>query len=158
VTQSASDGGGWQPRVWIVEDEPAAASLAAELCEGCGAVVSVFEGPLPYLAALRTDAAPVAVVLDWRLERQLSAAVYMTTRHHYPSLPVIYWTGSPASALPAMIRDDARTTVIDKAGGSASFERALAWALAGSTTAATADPMGDATVRPMDESTAEQPA
>jgi DNA-binding NtrC family response regulator len=131
VTQSASDGGGWQPRVWIVEDEPAAASLAADLCEGCGVAASVFGGPLPYLAALRSDAAPVAVVLDWRLERQLSAALYMTTRHHYPLLPVIYWTGSPATALPAMIREDARTTVVDKAGGTRLFEGALAWALAG---------------------------
>ena len=158
MTQSASDGGGSQPRVWIVEDEPAAASLAAELCEGCGAVVSVFEGPLPYLDALRTDVAPVAVVLDWRLERQLSAAVYMTTRHHYPSLPVVYWTGSPASSLPAMIRDDARTTVVDKAGGTAAFERALAWALAGSTEDATAEPMAEPSLAPMPEPTAEQPA
>ncbi|HJP70224.1 MAG TPA: hypothetical protein VJ975_00720 [Candidatus Limnocylindria bacterium] len=125
-------GPGLLPRVWIVEDEPAAASLAAELCEGCGAAASVFEGPLPYLAALRTDSPPMAVVLDWRLERQLSAALYMTTRHHYPMLPVIYWTGSPATALPSMIREDARTTVVDKAGGTSSFEGALAWALAGS--------------------------
>lgn len=137
MTQGASPG--WQPRVWIVEDEPAAASLAAELCEGCGATVSVFDGPLPYLAALRGDLAPMAVVLDWRLERQLSAALYMTTRHHYPMLPVIYWTGSPATALPAMIREDARTTVVDKAGGTSSFEGALAWALAG----ATADPQAE---------------
>ena len=42
--------------------------------------MSVFEGPLPYLAALRTDAAPVAVVLDWRLERQLSAATHERRR------------------------------------------------------------------------------
>ena len=131
VTQPASYGGGWQPRVWIVEDEPDAASLAAELCEGCGVATSVFGGPLPYLAALRSEAAPVAVVLDWRLERELSAALYMTTRHHYPLLPVIYWTGSPADALPAMIRDDAHTTVVDKAGGTTSFESALSWALAG---------------------------
>jgi hypothetical protein len=38
-----------------------------------------------------------------------------------------------------MIRDDACTTVVDKAGGTGSFENALAWALAGST--------GDPTVR-----------
>ena len=46
---------------------------------------------------------------------------------------MIYWTGSPATALPSMIRDDVRTTVVDKAGGTGSFENALAWALAGST-------------------------
>ena len=133
VSQGVSEPPSWQPRVWIVEDEPAAASLAVELCEGCGATASVFEGPLSYLAALRTDSPPMAVVLDWRLERELSAALYMTTRHHYPLLPVIYWTGSPATALPTMIRDDARTTVVDKAGGTGSFENALAWALGGST-------------------------
>lgn len=133
VTQGGSQSPSWQPRVWIVEDEPAAASLAAELCEGCGATASVFEGPLPYLAALRSDGPPMAVILDWRLERELSAALYMATRHHYPLLPVIYWTGSPATALPSMIRDDVRTTVVDKAGGTGSFENALAWALAGST-------------------------
>ncbi|HET8776339.1 MAG TPA: hypothetical protein VFN76_01645, partial [Candidatus Limnocylindria bacterium] len=92
MTQGASQPPSWQPRVWIVEDEPAAASLAAELCEGRGVTASVFEDPLPYLAALRTDSPPVAIVLDWRLEHELSAAVYMTTRHHYPLLPVIYWT------------------------------------------------------------------
>jgi CheY-like chemotaxis protein len=139
VTQEASQLPGWQPRVWIVEDEPAAASLAAELCEGCGASASVFHGPLPYLTALRSEGPPIAVILDWRLERELSAAVYMATRHHYPLLPVIYWTGSPANDLPAMIRDDARTRVVDKAGGTGSFEGALAWALAGSSVGPTAE-------------------
>jgi DNA-binding NtrC family response regulator len=119
---------GLQPRVWIVEDEPAAAALAAELCEAWGAKASVFRAPLPYLAALRESMPPMAVVLDWRLEHELSAALFLATRHRYPQMPVIYWTGSAASALPSMIMDDALTTLVDKAEGAAPFERALEWA------------------------------
>jgi DNA-binding NtrC family response regulator len=114
--------------VWIVEDEPAAARLAADLCEGCGATASVFHAPLPYLTALRGRDKPSAVVLDWRLEHQLSAALYLATRHRYPEMPIIYWTGSVSSSLPTMIRDDARTVVVDKTHGTVPFERALVWA------------------------------
>jgi DNA-binding NtrC family response regulator len=117
-------------RVWIVEDEPAAATLAAELCEAHGAITAVFPLPLPYLTALRTLAPPSAVVLDWRLEHELSAALFLATRHAYPQLPVIYWTGSVKSALPSMISDDRRTVVVDKSAGATSFEDALDWALA----------------------------
>jgi DNA-binding NtrC family response regulator len=123
----ASDPGSHR-RVWIVEDEPASATLAAELCEAWGAEVSVFRAPLPFLAALRNRSPPSAIVLDWKLEHELSAALFLATRHRYPRLPVIYWTGHFAAALPAMITDDARTTVVDKAGGTQPFERALDWA------------------------------
>jgi hypothetical protein len=37
--------------IWIVEDEPAAAKLAADLCEASGAEASVFRAPLPFLTA-----------------------------------------------------------------------------------------------------------
>lgn len=115
-------------RVWIVEDEPDAAALAAELCESCGAEALVFRTPLPYLVALRSAPAPRAVVLDWRLERELSAALFLATRHRYPGLPVIYWTGS-TDALPGTVRDDGSTRIVDKADGAAAFEGALTWAL-----------------------------
>ncbi|HEY6609213.1 MAG TPA: hypothetical protein VI277_08470 [Candidatus Limnocylindria bacterium] len=116
--------------IWIVEDEPAAAKLAADLCEASGAEASVFRAPLPFLTALRAvGAAPVAIVLDWRLENELSAALYLATRHRYPRMPVIYWTGSVSSRLPAMVRGDTMTVVVDKADGSVPFERAIAWAL-----------------------------
>lgn len=128
MTEGAASDPGLQPRVWIVEDEPAAAELAAELCAAWGADVSVFRSPLPYLGALREALPPMAVVLDWRLEHELSAALFLATRHRYPQLPVIYWTGSAAAALPAMIVDDALTTVVDKAQGARPFERALEWA------------------------------
>ena len=128
VTEGVAVQPGLQPHVWIVEDEPAAAELAVELCGAWGAEASVFRAPLPYLAALRETVPPMAVVLDWRLEHELSAALFLATRHRYPQLPVIYWTGSSASALPSMIIDDALTTLVDKADGAGPFERALEWA------------------------------
>ena len=115
-------------RVWIVEDEPDAAALAAELCESCGAEPLVYRTPLPFLVALRSTQTPSAVVLDWRLERELSAALFLATRHRYPTLPVIYWTGS-TDALPGTVREDRCTRIVDKADGAAAFERAVTWAL-----------------------------
>jgi CheY-like chemotaxis protein len=115
--------------VWIVEDELAAAELAADLCEAAGVPASVFRSPLPFLAALRGLSTPRAVVLDWRLEHELSAALFLATRHRFPELPVIYWTGSTARALPAMIRNDRLTRIVDKASGTSAFETALGWAM-----------------------------
>ncbi len=88
----------------------------------------MFRAPLPFLAALREWTRPTAVVLDWRLEHELSAALFLATRHRYPTLPVIYWTGHTVAALPSMITEDARTIVVEKAGGTEPFERALDWA------------------------------
>lgn len=122
-----------RPTIWIVEDEPPAAELAAELCVSTGAEPSIFRSALPFLRAFREAPPPRAIVLDWRLEHELSAALFMATRHRFPHLPVIYWTGSASSALPAMIRDDPCTQVIDKARGMAAFENALEWALTADT-------------------------
>jgi FixJ family two-component response regulator len=115
--------------VWVVEDELSAAELAADLCEAGGAHATLFRSALPFLRAFREVAPPAAIVLDWRLEHELSAALFMATRHRFPELPVIYWTGSEASILPAMIREDPCTLIIDKADGTAAFDRALRWAL-----------------------------
>ena len=117
------------PRAWIVEDEPAAASLAVDLCEANGAVASVFRLPLAFLSALRAGPTPAVVILDWRLDNELSAALFLATRHQHPHLPIIFWTGSGTEALPAMIHDNGYTRVVDKAGGNSPFEEALAWAL-----------------------------
>jgi CheY-like chemotaxis protein len=129
VNEQAVIDGGWERRAWIVEDEPAAASLAADLCEANGAAASVFRLPLPYLTALRSGPAPAVVVLDWRLERELSAGLFLATRHRHPRLPIIYWTGSVRGSLPSMIQDDRYTIIVDKASGTGDFEEALAWAL-----------------------------
>ena len=117
------------PSVWVVEDEPAAAALAVELCDASGADATVFRAPLPFLAALRNRPPPDAVVLDWRLEHELRAALFLATRHRYPDMRVMYWTGSAAGSLPAMIREDEHAVVVDKASGSEAFESALRWAL-----------------------------
>ncbi|MGH2429233.1 MAG: hypothetical protein ACRDGV_10205 [Candidatus Limnocylindria bacterium] len=117
--------------VWVVEDDPAAAALAAELCAVGDAEATLFASALPFLAALQDGLAPpAAVVLDWRLERELSAGAFLAIRHRFADVPVIYWTGIPLRELPAMIRDDPRTLGVDKAHGAEAFERALAWALA----------------------------
>jgi FixJ family two-component response regulator len=115
---------------WIVEDEPAAAALAADLCGVNGTSAQVYHDGQPFLDALRSDAPPAVLVLDWRLERSLSASLFMAARHREPSLPVVFWTGTPATSLPQMIRDDSRARIVDKADGAAGFEEALRWALA----------------------------
>jgi FixJ family two-component response regulator len=115
--------------VWIVEDEPAAAALAADLCADNGARALLYRDGQLFLEALRTEARPLALVLDWRLERGLSAPLFMAARHREPSLPVVFWTGTAAVALPKMIRDDPRARIVDKASGAGGFEDALRWAL-----------------------------
>ena len=122
---------GPERRVWIVEDEPAAAALAAAMCEASGATPTVFATPLPFLTALRLSRPPMAVILDWRLEREVSAALFLAVRHRAPELRVVYWTGHAPGALPAMILADGHARVVDKAAGTVAFEEALAWALAG---------------------------
>ncbi|MDQ3881188.1 MAG: response regulator [Chloroflexota bacterium] len=117
--------------VWIVEDEPAAAALAADICEAGDVGSRVFRSPLPFLRAFRDPPRPSAIVLDWRLEHELTAALFLATRHRFPELPVIYWTANARSSLPAMILDDPMTRVVEKTDGAGAFEGALRWALRG---------------------------
>jgi FixJ family two-component response regulator len=112
-----------------VDDEPAAAALACEMCELAGLEAIPFGSAVSYLGALRGPGTPALVVLDWRLEHELSAALFMATRQQYPTLPIIFWTGSEVGALPRMVHDDPNVQVLAKSGGSAEFEAALAWAL-----------------------------
>lgn len=125
----ASQTVGGVPAVSILEDEPASAALAAELCRGLGVSAAVYASPAPFLEAARLEP-PHVLVLDWRLQGQLGAAAFMAVRHLLPRLPVVCWTASPAWQLPQMIRQDPMTRVIDKAAGAADFEEALRWALA----------------------------
>lgn len=115
--------------VWIVDDEPQAAQLAADLCEAAGVPALVFPAEQPFLTALEDEWTPAAVILDWRLERQLSAGLFLAARHRYGDLPVICWTGTDPDALPDVIRDDPATLLVGKADGVTAFEDALAWAL-----------------------------
>jgi CheY-like chemotaxis protein len=121
------------PLVGVVEDDPSVAALAAELCRGMGANAVLFASPMPFLHAF-SDEAPRAVVLDWRLEREVGSAAFMAIRHRYPQLPVVCWTASPRDGLPIMLRRDPMTRIVDKASGMAAFEHALSWALHASDT------------------------
>jgi DNA-binding response OmpR family regulator len=116
------------PQVGVVEDDPAVAGMAAELCRGMGANAVLFASPTPFLHAF-SDRAPRAVVLDWRLAREVGSAAFMAIRHRYPRLPVVCWTATPREGLPIMILRDPMTRVVDKASGMAAFEHALSWAL-----------------------------
>jgi len=115
------------PSVGIVEDDPTVAALALEMCRGLGAHAALFPSASPFLQAF-TQVPPRAVVLDWRLEREVGAAAFMAIRHRFPLLPVVCWTASP-DGLPTMIRHDPLTRVVGKGAGLAAFETALAWAL-----------------------------
>jgi CheY-like chemotaxis protein len=116
------------PSVGIVEDDPTVAALALEMCRGLGANAALFPSATPFLQAY-SQVPPRAVVLDWRLEREVGAAAFMAIRHRFPRLPVVCWTASP-DGLPTMIRHDPLTRVVPKSAGLAAFESALAWALA----------------------------
>jgi DNA-binding NtrC family response regulator len=116
------------PLVVVVEDDPTVAALAADMCRGMGANPVLFASPAPFLHSLGDDP-PRAVVLDWRLEREVSSAAFMAIRHRYPELPVVCWTASPREGLPVMIHDDPMTRIVDKALGMGAFEHALSWAL-----------------------------
>jgi FixJ family two-component response regulator len=115
--------------VSVLEDEAPLAALAADLCHGLGASVAVYESPADCLDAAGL-VPPRVLVLDWRLRGELGAAAFMSVRHRYPDLPVVCWTASGVLQLPAMIRRDPHTRVVDKAAGLATFEAALRWALA----------------------------
>jgi CheY-like chemotaxis protein len=116
-------------QIWIVDDEPAAAALACEMCELAGLQATAFSSAGSYLGALRGPGTPSVVVLDWRLEHELSAALFMATRQRYPTLPIVFWTGSEIGSLPRMVHHDPHVRVLAKARGSSEFEAALDWAL-----------------------------
>jgi hypothetical protein len=114
--------------VGIVDDDPLVAGLALELCEGLGVRGVVFGAPSPFLKAFEAEP-PGAAVIDWRLERELGAAVFMAARHRFPTLRLVCWTGTEPGLLPAMVRNDPLTVVVDKASGIDAFNDALRWAL-----------------------------
>jgi CheY-like chemotaxis protein len=116
------------PAVGVVEDDPTVAALAGELCRGLGADAALFASPAAFLRAFHSEA-PRAVILDWRLEREVGAAAFMAIRHRFPVAPVVCWTASPPDDLPAMVHSDPMARFVSKAAGLAAFEAALTWAL-----------------------------
>ena len=117
-----------QEAIWILEDEPGPAELVLDLCRAADVEPQLFRSAAPLLRALRTGS-PSLVVLDWRLGNELSAPLFLAIRHRLPALPVIYWTASAPTTLPAVIRQDPMTRVVEKTAGIAAFEDALAWGL-----------------------------
>src|SRR2546430_17222603 len=85
--------------VWIVEDEPAAAALAADLCALNGTLAYIYRDAQLFLDALRSEARPAVLVLDWRLERGLAAPLFMAARHLAATLPVVFLTGTADDTL-----------------------------------------------------------
>ncbi|HEX2141107.1 MAG TPA: hypothetical protein VHK28_02365 [Candidatus Limnocylindria bacterium] len=114
----------------MVEDDPAVAELAREMCVGMGQTAAIYAAPGAFLRDCEAGA-PAAVVLDWRLEREVGSAAFMAIRHRFPELPVVCWTATPCDHLPDMVRDDPHTRVVDKADGAGAFEVALRWAVSG---------------------------
>jgi FixJ family two-component response regulator len=115
--------------VVVLEDDPQLAALAVEICEGIGLRTVSFAAPAPFLDSYRMLDAPRVVVLDWRLERELGAAVFMALRHRFGDVPIVCWTGMAAELLPAMVTADTRTRVVAKAEGVGPFQDAVSWAL-----------------------------
>jgi CheY-like chemotaxis protein len=116
------------PVVGVVEDEPELAALAAELCAAMGLQAVTYPSAAVFLRAVAERALDV-VVLDWRLERELSAGIFLTVRHRFPHMPIVCWTAFAPAGLPDMILADPLTRLVDKAAGVEAFEAALRWAL-----------------------------
>jgi DNA-binding response OmpR family regulator len=114
--------------VCVLEDDPTAAELAVEICREHGLDAATFESPSPFLASLGARA-PLVVVLDWQLEREVGAAAFMGIRHRCGQVPIVCWTGTPRQLLPRMVALDPGTRIVDKSDGLDAFESALGWAL-----------------------------
>ena len=116
------------PDVAVLEDEPHLAELAVELCDRMGLSAATYRSPAGFLAE-ESHNAPRLLVLDWRFERELGAAVFMAVRHRFGDLPIVCWTATAISDLPAMLVRDANVRIVQKARGIEAFESALRWAV-----------------------------
>jgi len=118
-----------RPLVVIVEDDGAVADLGSELCDLAGARATTFPAALSLMRAMNDGLTPRVVVLDWRLEREVSAGLFLALRHRHPDLPVLLWTGAGAHQLPEMILRDPLTRVVTKGAGGDPFVAGIGWAL-----------------------------
>jgi DNA-binding NtrC family response regulator len=115
------------PDVAVLEDDPQLAELAVELCARVGLSAATYPSPAAFLGGVGL-APPRLLILDWRFERELGAAVFMTVRHRFGDLPIVCWTATPAHDLPAMVADDPRVRIVSKSDGIDVFESAVRWA------------------------------
>jgi FixJ family two-component response regulator len=116
------------PDVAVLEDEPHLAELAVELCDRMGLTAATYRSPAGFLGEV-SHHAPRLLVLDWRFERELGAAVFMAVRHRFGDLPIVCWTATAISDLPAMLVRDPNVRIVQKARGVDAFESALRWAV-----------------------------
>ena len=115
------------PDVAVLEDQEHAALLAIEACDGLGLTAATFSSPATFLSHF-TNMEPRIVVLDWRLEQNVGAGVFMALRHRFGLLPIVCWTAMPPSSLPDIVTSDGRTMVVQKTSGIDALESALRWA------------------------------
>lgn len=115
------------PDVAVLEDDPQLAELAVELCGRIGLSAVTYASPGAFLGDVGVEP-PRLLILDWRFERELGAAVFMTVRHRFGDLPIVCWTATPAEDLPSMVAGDPRVRIVSKSDGIEVFESAVRWA------------------------------
>ncbi len=117
------------PDVAVLEDDPQLANLAVELCGRVGLSAETYPSPAAFLEEA-SPTPPRLLILDWRFEHELGAAVFMTVRHRFGNLPIVCWTATAANDLPAMVVDDPQVCIVPKSAGIEAFEAAVRWAAA----------------------------
>ncbi len=117
------------PDVVVLEDERALADLAVEVCGHLGLRAVVFRTSAAYSGALGARR-PRLVILDWRLEREVAAAVYLALRHRFHDLQIVLWTATGERELPGMLGADPHTRVVRKSSGLDALEMAIREAIA----------------------------
>ena len=117
------------PDVAVLEDERELADLAVEVCRQLGLTASVFRTAAAYNETF-AGRRPRLVILDWRLDREVAAAVYMALRHRFDDLQIVLWTATGERELPGMLGADPRTRVVRKSSGLETLEAALREAIA----------------------------
>lgn len=119
---------GGVPDVAVLEDDPNLAELAVELCDRMGLSAATYRSPAGFLGEVGHHA-PRLLILDWRFERELGAAVFMSVRHRFGDLPIVCWTATAITDLPAMLVRDPNVRIVQKSRGIGAVEAALRWAI-----------------------------
>jgi FixJ family two-component response regulator len=123
-----ADRRGAPPDVAVLEDDQTLSDLAVELCDRMGLSSATYRSPAGFLGEV-SHISPRLLILDWRFERELGAAVFMAVRHRFGDLPIVCWTSSSITDLPAMLVRDPSVRIVQKARGVDAFESAVRWAL-----------------------------
>jgi DNA-binding NtrC family response regulator len=113
--------------VAVLEDDPSLAQLAVELCDRQGLSAATYASPASFLGEV-SHTPPRLLILDWRFERELGSAVFMSVRHRFGDVPIVCWTATPISDLPSMLIRDPRVRIVQKDRGVDAFDAALRWA------------------------------